>query len=179
MKTRIPVDAFDYYVSLGPERSYEAVAAHFGVSASGVKKASARDHWQSRLAQIDTEVQARLVQRIVDEIDEMRDRHLKTVRAIMGRALKALQQFPLTSGMEAVRAAELAIKLERLVMGEASERTEINTDDVIRQEMKRWLVPRDADIDLAAEMRGFEGAEGGGGTGSLGDSGSLDNQEQT
>jgi hypothetical protein len=154
MNTRIPDDAFDFYVSLGADRTYEAVAAHFGVSHSGIKKAARRENWQDRIADIEAEVQGRINKRFADEAEEMRDRHLKTVRAMMGRALKGIQQFPLANGMEAIRAAELTIRLERLIMGEVSERTEVRAEDVIRQEMKRWLVPVGAEVDFAEEFEG-------------------------
>ena len=42
--------------------------------------------------------------------------------------------------MEAVRAADLAIKLERLVVGEPVERSSVSIEDVTRREMERWLV---------------------------------------
>ncbi len=48
-----------------------------------------------------------------------------------------LQQHPLSSSMEAIRAAELAIKLERLIMGEASERTAVTAEETVRKEMSR------------------------------------------
>ena len=148
MSSRIPDEAFDFYLSLGPERTYEAVAAHFGASLGGVKKVALRESWQARLAEIEDEVQARLDKRFADEVEEARDRHLKTVRAMMGRALKGLQQYPLASGMEAIRAAELAIKLERLIMGEASERTAVTAEETVRKEMSRWLVGADEEVDL-------------------------------
>jgi hypothetical protein len=61
----------------------------------------------------------------------------------MGRAIKGMQEFPLTSGMEAIRAAELAIKLERLIAGESSERTEVSVTEAIKRETQRWLVPKE------------------------------------
>jgi len=140
---KIPAEAFDYYVSLGPERSYELVARRFGASKRGVAKRAASEHWQERLEAIDREVQERTDARLVSEIDEMKTRHLKTVRAMLGRAVKGLREYPITSGMDAIRAAELSIKLERLVMGEASERTEMNVLETIKGEMSRWLVPKE------------------------------------
>ena len=94
MSSRIPDEAFDFYLSLGPERTYEAVAAHFGASLGGVKKVALRESWQARLAEIEDEVQARLDKRFADEVEEARDRHLKTVRAMMGRAFDPLRGRP-------------------------------------------------------------------------------------
>ena len=36
MTRRIPDDAFEYYVSLGPDRSYQSVADHYEVTKRGV-----------------------------------------------------------------------------------------------------------------------------------------------
>jgi len=154
MTQRIPENAFDFYVSLGPTRTYEAVAAHFGVSRPGVSKKATKERWSERLDKIELEVQERIDERLVGEMEDMRLRHMKTVRAMMGRALKGLQQFPLTNGMEAIRAAEMTIKLERLIVGEASERTEVSVEQVIKGEMERWLVAKEpaaaslGDVDL-------------------------------
>ena len=41
MNRKIPPDAFAYYFSLGPNRSYLAVAKHFGVSKQAVTKLAA------------------------------------------------------------------------------------------------------------------------------------------
>ena len=55
----------------------------------------------------------------------------------------ALQQYPLSSGMEAMRAAEMVIKLERLIFGEPSERTAVSVEDTIRSEYERWMAADD------------------------------------
>jgi len=55
------------------------------------------------------------------------------------RAIAALQQYPMTSAGEAVRAMEMVIKLERLVLGEPSERAELSVEDVTKREMDRWI----------------------------------------
>jgi hypothetical protein len=47
--------------------------------------------------------------------------------------------------MESIRAAELAIKLERLIAGESSERTEISVAEVVQRETQRWLVAKEED----------------------------------
>jgi hypothetical protein len=120
---KIPADAFEHYVALGPQRSHQAVAEHYGVSKRAVSKCAVREGWSERLARIEKESRERSDERIGNALDEMRERHLKTLRAMNVRALAALKQFPLESGMEAMRAAEMAIKLERLVLGEPTERT--------------------------------------------------------
>ena len=141
MSNRIPEDAFSFYVSLGPDRSYEQVGEKYGVSKRAVTKAAARQHWSERLAQIEAEAQATIDKKLADDIAEMGMRHRKMLRAIAGRAAKAITEYPLTSGMEGVRAAEIAIKLERVISGEPSERTAMTVASTTREEMQRFLKP--------------------------------------
>ena len=147
MTAKIPAEAFEHYVSLGPGRSYTAVAQRYGVTKRAVAKRAQTEGWRARLERIEHEAQERGDRRLVEALEEMRERHLMTAKAIHARALTALKQYPLTSGMEAIRAAELAIKLERLISGEASERTELSVEEVTRKEMGRWLLPPESDAD--------------------------------
>jgi hypothetical protein len=80
---------------------------------------------------------------------EQTARHLKLLRAMGTRAAQALQQYPLTSGMEAVKAVEVVIKLERLLSGEVSDRTAIAVEDATRDEVQRLLKrePEDGEDD--------------------------------
>jgi hypothetical protein len=41
--------------------------------------------------------------------------------------------------MDAVRALDLAIKQERLVIGEPTDRSAVSVEDVIRREYDRWI----------------------------------------
>ncbi len=122
MTRKIPPDAFEYYVSLGPTKSYRAVAERYDVTTRAVTKCAAREDWSERLETIEQDARERCDRKLGDAFEEARERHLKTLKAMHARALTALKQYPLSSGMDAMRAAEMVIKLERLVMGEASER---------------------------------------------------------
>ena len=50
------------------------------------------------------------------------------------RAVEALRSYPLTNGMEAMRAAEMVIKLERLIHGEPTERNAVSVEELIKRE---------------------------------------------
>ena len=149
MTRRIPSDAFEFYVGLGPSRSYQGVAERYGVTKRGIAKHASRDGWRERLDRIEQEAREKSDEKLVDVLGETRDRHLKTVRFMQARALTALKQYPLSSGMEAMRAAELAIKLERLIVGEPSERTEMNIEEITKRELEHWLVPPGGEEDGA------------------------------
>lgn len=139
MRKRIPENAFEYYVALGPERSYQLCANHFGVLKRSICKLAKRQGWSARLAAIEADVQARVDAKLADEMEEMRLRHRKLLKAVSIRAAKALAEIPLATGMEGVRAAEIAVKLERLLAGQASERTELSVAEVTRREMRNLL----------------------------------------
>jgi len=136
---KIPPDAFEFYHSLGTGRSYQAVADEYGVTKRAVTDFAKRETWSKRLEAIEREAREQSDKKIAETLEEIRSRHLKTLRAMNARALSALQQFPLNSGMEAMRAAEMVIKLERLVVGEPSERTEVGIEEITRREVTRFL----------------------------------------
>ncbi len=143
MTRKIPPDAFSYYVGLGLDRSYQALADHYGVSKQAIVKAAKRERWQERLLEIERKAQEGADQRAVDNLEAMNGRHLKTLQAIQARALEALKTMPLASAMEAVRALDMCITKERLVRGEPSDRTAVSVEDAIRREYDRWMVPND------------------------------------
>jgi len=143
MVNRIPEHAFDFYANLGPGRSYGQVAKEYGVSRRAVAQRADRDGWKARLQHIEEEARKRGDERLVETFDEVRSRHLRTVRAMHARALTALKQFPLQDPMQAIRAAELTIKLERMILGEPSDSPGGSVEEITREEMRRLLVVDD------------------------------------
>ena len=105
MARRVPQDAFDYYVSLGAERSYQAVADHYGVTKRAITKVAAREGWAKRLEKIEREARESSDRKLAETIEETRSRHLRTLRAMNARAISALQQYetcpPFDSSLEA------------------------------------------------------------------------------
>ena len=54
MPTRkIPLDAFAFYVSLGPGRSYQKVAEQYGVTKRAVVNVATRDRWQAQVEELE------------------------------------------------------------------------------------------------------------------------------
>lgn len=143
MAARIPANAFEVYVSLGPERSYQHVADQLGVNKRSITKLAKRQRWAERVAKIEREAQERVDAKLTDDLEEMKLRHRKLVKAITARAAKAITELPLATGMEGVRAAEVAIKLERLIAGQVNDRTELSVAEVTRREIRNFLVKDD------------------------------------
>lgn len=155
MNKRIPEGAFDYYVGLGENRSYEAVAQQFGVSKRAITKLAARAEWPTRLERIEREAREKSAKRLVETLDEMNQRHLRITKAVQARALEALKSMSLDTAMDAVRALDISIKQERLIRGEPTDRSETNIPDLVERESKRWLkVIQDEGGDEVADKDG-------------------------
>jgi len=117
VRHKIPPESFDYYNELGPSRTYTAVARRFGVSLRGVTKRAIREGWQERLRRIEEGLRRKQDERAVEDASAVDERHLKMSRAIQARALEALRSMPISSGMAAVRALDVSIKIERAILG--------------------------------------------------------------
>ncbi len=147
MSAKIPADAFEFYMGLGPSRSYQAVADRYGVTKRAVVKHAAKERWAERLHEIQEKARAESDKELAADVTEMRDRHRKMLRAMAARALMGMKELSLKSGMEAIRAAELVIRMERIVFGEPTERGEESLEEITRREIQTLLKVDDDDED--------------------------------
>ena len=143
MRTKLPGDAFAYYVSLGPDRGYAAVASYFQVDKTTVVRRAKEERWQEKLADLERQAQERTQAKIVDSLEEMNTRHLKVLRTVLGKALEALRATPLKTASDAVRAIDMCVKHERTILGEPTDRADVNIEQVIKREYERWLIRTD------------------------------------
>lgn len=160
MAKRLPPDAFDFYLGLGTSRSYDAVAAHYGVSKRAVTKRAARDHWQERIAEVEAKARQAADEKAAETLEAMSTRHLKALKIVQAKALETLRAMSLDSAMDAVRALEMSIKNERLIRGEPGERTAVSVEDVIKREYERWMVPENEDGDADSDSESGAAEQG-------------------
>ena len=139
MASKLPPDTFDYYFSLGQNRSYRAVAEHFGVSKTAVVNRAKKEGWQKRIETLEAKAREATERKTVESLEAMNTRHLKVYRVIQGKGLETLRSVPIEEAMDAVRAIDVAIKGERLARGEPSERTALSVEETIRREYERWM----------------------------------------
>jgi hypothetical protein len=156
--SKLTADAFTLYVALGPERSYDAVAKHYGASKKTVTRVADREQWQARLEAIERKAREATDAKLSDELHEMSLRHRKLLLAMASRAATAIQTFPLENGMQGVKAAELVIKLERLIAGEPTESRAVSVEQVTRDEIGRFLID-EADDEQWEEERDSDGGD--------------------
>lgn len=147
MTKKIPDDAFTIYVAMGHERSYRLLAEQLGVSKRGLTEKAGAEHWAERLEAIEAEVQARVEAKLKDELEESQLRHRKLIRAVESRAAQAIAEHPLQSCAEGIKAAEMAIKMQRLLAGKPGERNELIVTQVTKAEIDRLLERRGEDDD--------------------------------
>ena len=122
MKRKLPVEAFEVYVGQGIGRSYQAVADHYSVSKGTVTALAKKDDWQARLVKVEQKARSRSDEKAVETLQQVNERHIKASRVVQMKALETLRSMSLGSAMEAVRALDLGLKAERLVIGEPTER---------------------------------------------------------
>jgi len=139
-KRKIPDNAFEYYFSLGCDRSYGAVAENYSVSKTAIANLAVRDDWKKRLHEREQKAQELVEKKAVETIEQMADRHIKVCKLIQRKAIETLKALPISTAMEAVRALDLAIKQERLIRGEPTDRANVSIEEVIRGEYDRWMV---------------------------------------
>ncbi|MBL8801040.1 MAG: hypothetical protein JNN27_03530 [Planctomycetes bacterium] len=144
---KIPEDAFAFYVALGPDRSYDAVARKYAVTKRAVVKHARRANWVERLAAIEVETRRMTDQKLADELHSINVQHSKLLRAMASRVATGLSNFQLNSAMEAMRGAEIVIKLQRLIAGAPSENTALSIERVTRDELARLVTTEPEDDD--------------------------------
>ena len=126
--------------AMGSQRSYEALRKVLGVSKRSVVKRAVKEKWRDRLAAIEQQAQVKTDARAAETLEAMKSRHLKTIHAVMARALETLRSMPLDNAMDAVRAVDLAMKQERLIRGADSEDAAGRSmAETTRQEMEKFL----------------------------------------
>jgi hypothetical protein len=105
---RLSDDAFDHYVALGPGRSYDAVARHYGVSKRAVAKKAAAEGWQERLAGLSKEARDLADAALVQAMQEVQAREAERMR----RAREAIAEVMTPARIKAVLATMLKAVLD-------------------------------------------------------------------
>jgi hypothetical protein len=141
---KLPIDAFQHYLALGPARSYQAVADHFQVSKQAVTGLAKRERWQQRARELEQKTLERAEKKVGETLEQMTERHIKMLHTIAVRALDTLKKMPLETAAQAVRALDTVITQERAIRSERGG-GEPNLEVLIRTEYQRWMKPADPD----------------------------------
>mgnify|MGYP001588538854 CR=1 FL=1 len=139
--SRLPPDTFEHYVALGLDRSYQAVADHFGVSKVSIVKRAKKENWQIRLRELEKKAQERSEQRAMETLDAVRGRQLKVARLLQARALEALRRLSPEKAVKAAAAVSIGWKHELLLLGEPTDRSAVSIEELIKREYQSLMRP--------------------------------------
>lgn len=130
--------AYAYFHGLGPTRTFAAVAERFGVSDTAVRVhakpgADFPEGWEQRSAEADRRRNGQLERKAEQGLERRNERTLAFIEAYREKALEALvdedgklkQDVAIDPDDAASRMPGL-VKLEQLLMGEATERNEVS-----------------------------------------------------
>jgi hypothetical protein len=146
---RVPQsEAFAMYCGLGHVRSYAAVANHYGVSTRAVLFLAKRYNWAVRLREIEAVAEERMREAQIQAVVEARERHLKSLRVLQGKALSGMRDQNARSLNEATRALETGIRMERLILGESTSNTQVSVEERQQREVDQLVVNEDDDADV-------------------------------
>ena len=159
-KRKIPPDAVTYYLSLGPGRSYQKVAEHYGVTKRAVTKIAAKEHWQEKVAEIERSALKAAEEKARSEVEVTYQRHMKALRMVFAKGVGALNAMVIDSPADAMRAIQLAIREERVALGEPTDRTALSIEDTIKREYERWMVVEEEESDPPTDRDADDGEAG-------------------
>jgi hypothetical protein len=142
-------EAFERYYAMGPSRSLRLVAGEHRVSEKTVFAWNREFDWQTRIEQRDMQNAKRLQKATDDTVVAVKAKYRKIVQAAIGKFVQGLQTDAVA--VETVTDLERLIKLDLLLMGEATDKTEhahsleerfdfdALSDNELRQRMEKAL----------------------------------------
>lgn len=137
---RLSQDSYGYYVELGQERSYEAVARRYGVSKITVVRHAEKHRWQERLREAERKAREEDDRKAIDTLKAVKERQLQEARILERRALEALKALPPEKAGKAAAMLNIAWKHELLLLGEPSQRTEVSVEEITKREIATLLI---------------------------------------
>jgi hypothetical protein len=119
-------EAFEYYYTLGESRSIPQVAQKYPISIPAVKKWSKSFNWQERILQRDIEIGKKLVTKTNTTVLNEKANYRKIIKD----AIDSMG----TIKAESAKDLEILVKLDLLLMGEATDKTDIGLSDYTPEE---------------------------------------------
>jgi hypothetical protein len=126
-------EAFEYYYSLGEERSLLKVAPKFTVSTTSLKKWSAAFNWQDRVIQRDIEISKGLEKKTNSTIINEKANYRRIIR----EAIQSMGDID----VKCAKDLETLVKLDLLLMGESTEKTDnkVSIDNVSLEDKLKMI----------------------------------------
>lgn len=123
-------EAFDFYYQLGATRSFEKVCTRFNVSYTSVIKWSNSFHWHDKIRELDDRVKSKMDSAVVATIADQKTKLANIVQMLIDDCIFQLPDghIMLKFRVESVQDFERVTKLYQLLIGEPTERGEMNVN---------------------------------------------------
>lgn len=143
---KIPDNAFETYVAMGTERSYQALADKFGVDKRSISRLAAKERWVERLAKIQEEARAATDKKLVADLQAVREQQLREVRYLRAEAIKGMKNLSPEKAVKFASALSIAWKHELFLLGEPTDRQATTIEEITKREIQTLLL-RDGEED--------------------------------
>ena len=143
---KIPENAFETYVAMGTERSYQALADKFGVDKRSISRLAAKERWVERLGKIQEEARAATDRKLVADLQAVREQQLREVRYFRSETIKAIKGLTPEKAVRFASALNIAWKHELFLLGEPTDRQATTVEEITKREIQTLLL-RDGEED--------------------------------
>lgn len=151
---KIPENAFEAYVALGTERSYQALAEKYAVDKRSITRLAAKERWVERLAKIQEEARAATDKKLVADLQAVREQQLREVRYLRAEAIKGMKNLSPEKAVRFASALNIAWKHELFLLGEPTERQATTIEEVTAREIQTLL--KRVEVDDGEDADGEE-----------------------
>lgn len=121
------LEAFESYYAMGDKRSYRNLAQQYNVSVTTINKWAKKFNWLERIEQRNLVVAKKMESKAIQTVVDMKVKYRQSIQYMFAEMLKEMQKgekgtFP---RIETMADFEKLIKIDMLLMGENTEKVEI------------------------------------------------------
>ena len=132
--------AFEYWLSLGENRTLRAVAQHYDVAPAAVTRLAHRQQWGLLLQQqVEPQVQAKAMEAIVTTLAEFRVKQVQVGAELVRRGLAALERLEIRETAQALAAVKLGAELQSKAFDAPAKKVEISVEHTLRERFERFI----------------------------------------
>ena len=133
----IHIEAFEYYYALGNSRNCALVGKKFNKNPRTISQWCTKFNWVERVKMRDIEISKKLVEKTTNAILDEKANYRKVIKLAMSKMIKELQADDFKS--KGIQDLERLIKLDMLLMGENTEKVEVENKHAITNEDRQAL----------------------------------------
>lgn len=129
-------EAYEYYYSLGDDRSLQKVADEFGVTLKAVAQWNMSFNWQERTVQRDTEIGKKLQEKTIDTILNEKANYRKIIKLAVGQIVESMRAGEMTYKIQDL---DKLIRLDMYLLGENDSSVKIENNHTLSDSDKEII----------------------------------------